>query len=53
MNQSEAGTPAAWENTCQQLMIGFGFASYWWKKCREFCSTKLSKRKEKEDYLRH
>ena len=38
------------ENECMQLAIGFGFASHWLRKWREFCQpiTEQSKAKPKQ-----
>ena len=55
MNQSEfkvitCNGRQARENAPVQLVIGFGFASHWLRKCREFCQpiTEQSKAKPKE-----
>ena len=45
------------KNACDQVMIGFGFASHWLKKWREFClpMTERSKAKPTQlpNYFRH
>ena len=62
MDQSDSKVNAcnrsqAREKACAQGTIGFGLASYWLKKWREFCQpiTERSKEKPKQtcNYFRH